>query len=432
MTKSSGVYRELKALIGEQARRSSVETEIMASAVTAAGNAKRILAEVHAQNDPLLFLEVLGYVLGIGVLDPIVVLGHPSVYKVLLEYACNHSGDASVGAIMFLCSRLYRPPGGLPDVDRMLHLAWDISCARNKRLARPELNILRRHISEVAAKDVGAVVRSFEHFYQPGRAAASGAGYRTLNALKNAVRIKGYEKVIGDGLRQKVYDFLLVHEDARHPILILGETSTGKEWVTEHVIHENTQRKGKLVPANCASLTQSELEKKLKEAAGGTLLLDEAAGLVGKRGLKVDLHRPMRDNKDNVLFVVATTVTRTDVPDQLGPKMLDQDLWSRLTEKGYLTIPPFRDRRGDAKEHLIELARDQYMALSDDLLERIAYSPKCAFDNNRGDLTRIVTTLTKAAREHYNTGTLDLAKARELAKAGRIDDCEWLRDALLG
>lgn len=82
------------------------------------------------------------------------------------------------------------------------------------------------------------------------------------------------------------------------PVLILGETGTGKELVAGAIHYRSPNFKGPLVPVNCASISKDLIESELfgyekgafsgalitgkkgliEEAAGGTLFLDEVGG----------------------------------------------------------------------------------------------------------------------------------------------------------
>ncbi|MBP6638251.1 MAG: sigma 54-interacting transcriptional regulator, partial [Sulfuritalea sp.] len=79
------------------------------------------------------------------------------------------------------------------------------------------------------------------------------------------------------------------------PLLIEGETGTGKEWFAQAFHHSSKRRKGPFVAVNCAAIPASLIEAelfgyldgaftgarrvgalgKIREAHGGTLFLDE-------------------------------------------------------------------------------------------------------------------------------------------------------------
>jgi DNA-binding NtrC family response regulator len=83
------------------------------------------------------------------------------------------------------------------------------------------------------------------------------------------------------------------------PILILGETGTGKELIASAVHYRSPNFRGPLIPVNCASIAKDLIESELfgyekgafsgalvsgkkgliEEAAGGTLFLDEVGDL---------------------------------------------------------------------------------------------------------------------------------------------------------
>ena len=154
------------------------------------------------------------------------------------------------------------------------------------------------------------------------------------------------------------------------PILLLGETGTGKE-VLATAVHHASGRSGPLVIANCAALTPTLIESELfghvrgaftgattdrrgliLAAQGGTIFLDEAGDLPRDlqakllRVLEEEAVRPVGSSTPipiNVRFVAATC---RDIEALLKADQFRRDLWYRLAG-AVLTIPPLRERPED-------------------------------------------------------------------------------------
>jgi transcriptional regulator with GAF, ATPase, and Fis domain len=154
------------------------------------------------------------------------------------------------------------------------------------------------------------------------------------------------------------------------PILILGETGTGKERIAREV-HRLSRRAGKLVTLNCAALNAQLVESQLfghakgaftgateaqpglfRAAHGGTLFLDEIGEL--PTALQPKLLRALQEGE--ILPVGATQPIRVDVRvvaathRDLARAVADgsfrEDLYARLAMVE-LVVPPLRDRRVD-------------------------------------------------------------------------------------
>ena len=100
--------------------------------------------------------------------------------------------------------------------------------------------------------------------------------------------------IVDDAKVRKIAQRVEMAAARRMPILVLGETGTGKEQMARHA-HVASGRKGTFVPVNCAALTESLAEAELfgyadgaftgarrggstgfaQQADGGTLFLDE-------------------------------------------------------------------------------------------------------------------------------------------------------------
>jgi two-component system response regulator HydG len=154
------------------------------------------------------------------------------------------------------------------------------------------------------------------------------------------------------------------------PVLIVGETGTGKELVAE-AVHRASNRTGDFVVVNCGSLPTelagSELfghEKgsftgahrghigHFKRADDGTLFLDELTEMPIDlqphflRVLETRKVTPVGGEKEREVTcrVVASTNREPDVA--IKEKRLRQDLYFRLSAFP-ISVPPLRDRASD-------------------------------------------------------------------------------------
>ncbi|MGI6365682.1 MAG: sigma-54 interaction domain-containing protein [Bacillota bacterium] len=172
--------------------------------------------------------------------------------------------------------------------------------------------------------------------------------------------IIGSSKPLKDLLARAV---LAAHTDS--PILVVGETGTGKELLVQ-AIHNESLRRGKpFVPQNCAALPESLLDAILfgsvrgsftgaqdrpglfELAHGGTLFLDELNAM--PRQLQAKLLRVLESGELRRLG--DTKSRRVDVRIIVAmsgnpEKYLRPDLFYRLNVVT-LTLPPLRERKGD-------------------------------------------------------------------------------------
>jgi transcriptional regulator with PAS, ATPase and Fis domain len=148
------------------------------------------------------------------------------------------------------------------------------------------------------------------------------------------------------------------------PVLLLGETGTGKELLA-HSIHGASTRAGKpLVTVNVAAIPDTLLEVEFFGAAAGAYTGAERKGRVGKFELADggtlfldeigDMPLPMQDKEFEPLGsnrivradVRIIAATSADLPALVAAGRFRADLFYRLN---VLTIhaPPLRDRLGD-------------------------------------------------------------------------------------
>jgi DNA-binding NtrC family response regulator len=190
------------------------------------------------------------------------------------------------------------------------------------------------------------------------------------------------------GLREMVRSFAAIEPADRSPaapILILGETGTGKELVARACHQAGPRAKGAFVEVNCAALPAHLIEGELfghekgaftdaharkigliEAADGGTLLLDEigeldlalqAQLLRVLENLRVRRLGALQDRQVNVRIVAATN---RDLDAQVRAGNFRSDLMYRL-KVFQITIPPLRERHGDiallARHFLTQLAQ---------------------------------------------------------------------------
>ena len=155
------------------------------------------------------------------------------------------------------------------------------------------------------------------------------------------------------------------------PVLILGETGTGKELFAE-AIHAASGRATKpFVPVNCGAiapeLASSELfghkrgaftgassDRKghFQEAHGGTLFLDEVGDLPLDsqvrllRALQAHEVTPLGASQPVKVDVRILAATHRDLAADVASGRFREDLFHRLAV-GILRLPPLREREGD-------------------------------------------------------------------------------------
>jgi DNA-binding NtrC family response regulator len=155
------------------------------------------------------------------------------------------------------------------------------------------------------------------------------------------------------------------------PVLIQGETGTGKELAARAIHYSGTRSSAPFVPINCGAIPENLVESELfghvrgaftdarearhgvvAQAEGGTLFLDEIEALGGRaqvallRFLQDLQYRPVGGSgpcRANVRVLAASNVDLTTLARQGAYR---QDLVFRLNVLA-LEMPPLRDRGDD-------------------------------------------------------------------------------------
>lgn len=210
------------------------------------------------------------------------------------------------------------------------------------------------------------------------------------------------------------------------PVLILGETGTGKELFAE-AIHAASQRaSGPYIPVNCGAIAQdlanSELFGHVKgaftganrdrkghfeEASGGTLFLDEIGDLPLDtqvrllRVLQTKQVTPVGSSKPIPVHVRIIAATHRDLMTEVGAGRFREDLFHRLAV-GILNLPPLRERDGDVElllDHFLDQINQEGAGRPEAVRKQLSEDAKVLLHSHPwpGNIRELYHTLMRAA-----------------------------------
>ncbi len=212
------------------------------------------------------------------------------------------------------------------------------------------------------------------------------------------------EKVVGAGKGLgHVMEMVRQVAPLESPVLLLGETGTGKEVIANAIHNLSLRKGGPFIRVNCGAIPGSLLDSELfgyekgaftgavsrkrgriERAQGGTLFLDEIGELPAEA--QVRLLRVLQEKEiDRVggsetigVNIRIIAATHRDLEKMMAAKMFRADLYFRLQVFPIL-IPPLRDRKTDIPDlvrYFIvkksrEMKRHQIPELSKDAMKRL-------------------------------------------------------------
>ena len=174
------------------------------------------------------------------------------------------------------------------------------------------------------------------------------------------------------------------------PVLIEGETGTGKELAARAIHYKGARSGGPFVPINCGAIPENLVENELfghvrgaytdasygtpgliRLAEGGTLFLDEIDALSPKgqvtllRFVEDGRYRPLGSKSEYVSNVRIIAASNRNLEQLAARDAFRADLLFRLRIMS-VELPPLRARHGDpallARHFVSELARTYSMA----------------------------------------------------------------------
>lgn len=212
---------------------------------------------------------------------------------------------------------------------------------------------------------------------------------RRQNELRGQLRNKGhrakycFDDVIGSSQAiNRTKKILKKMAGTESPVLLIGETGTGKEIFAHSVHNASRRRKQPFVAINCGAMPENLLESELfgyeegaftgarkggrpglfEFAHQGTLFLDEVEGM--SPALQVKLLRVLQEREimrvggNQIIHVDVRIVAATneELERKVAAGTFRRDLYYRLNALPLL-IPPLRDRDGDVFDLLADFRR---------------------------------------------------------------------------
>ncbi|MDB6086867.1 MAG: sfnR [Gammaproteobacteria bacterium] len=182
--------------------------------------------------------------------------------------------------------------------------------------------------------------------------------------------IRAKALVFADPTSRRLLAYIEKLAPSEVPVLIVGETGTGKELVAQH-IHQLSGRKGPFLAVNCGAISDQLAESELfgheagsftgavgrregwfEAADGGTLFLDEIGDL--PLPMQVKLLRVLQERevvrigsrKSIPIDVRLVAATSVDLDHAVSAGHFRRDLFFRLNT-AQARLPPLRERPGD-------------------------------------------------------------------------------------
>jgi DNA-binding NtrC family response regulator len=249
----------------------------------------------------------------------------------------------------------------------------------------PGLTVLEVPPGEVGPEDVALLGDAIESAVREAESRSSGQG-DDPEGFEGPLHGYKFEDLTSNSTRMlELFQLIPRVAQSDSPVLIVGETGTGKELVAA-AIHRQSKRKGReFFTVNCGALTETLLESELfghekgaftgaiktkkgyfELASGGTLFLDELGTI--SAAMQVKLLRVLERmevrrvggsalEKVDVRIVAATNAS---LEDAVAAGTFREDLYYRLNVV-QLQIPPLRDRPEDVPI-LAEVFRKKYAA----------------------------------------------------------------------
>lgn len=257
-----------------------------------------------------------------------------------------------------------------------------------------------------------------------------------------------FEKIITDDEAMiSIFRYIQAIAQSSMPVLISGETGSGKELVAES-IHRCSGRSGEFVAVNIAGIddnlfsdvifghikgafTGADFHRKgmIEQAANGTLFLDEIGDLAAESQIK--LLRVLQDRKyyqvgsdvSRPSFARMIIATNCNLMEMQKTGKFRKDLFFRL-QTHHIKIPPLRERKGD-----IPLMVDSFLSdAANEYGKRKPTPPRELYDllatyDFPGNVRELQSMVYDAVSRHQN-GILSMNVFKEKIGSAGYGNCQ--------
>jgi transcriptional regulator with GAF, ATPase, and Fis domain len=227
-----------------------------------------------------------------------------------------------------------------------------------------------------------AWARTFATLYAANLYTTIKEGGEQRSFPENVSSIEGPTLICASCSMEHVLRLIAKAASTEWPVLIIGETGTGKELVARRLHSASTRNKKPLITINCAALAETILDSELfghvkgaftgadrdrlgrfEEADGGTIFLDEVADMSSAcqakllRALDYGEITPVGSNEIRKVDVRVISATNRELDKWVAKRKFRSDLYFRL--RGIqIDLPPLSEREGE-----VELFADYFLRL---------------------------------------------------------------------
>lgn len=209
--------------------------------------------------------------------------------------------------------------------------------------------------------------------------------------LRSEVEKTTFESMVGRSpAMQQVYRLIRQAAATDIPVLLSGETGTGKELAAKAIHELSSRAQGPCVPVHIGSLPDDLVASELfghepgaftgaqgrrkgcfEEADGGTVFLDEIATIDEKmqvsllRLLETNRFSPIGGSECRSVDARVIAASNADLLEEVRLGRFREDLYYRL-DVFHITLPPLRERYGDIHllvDHFLKDACDNFQKL---------------------------------------------------------------------